>query len=83
MAVLMSTSAHAGTIGASMAVFDDKFGTLLRNGMEEYANTLESVDLQIEDAQNDVAKQQSQVQNLLPLGWMRSSCSRSILMRQP
>ncbi|MBX4898930.1 MULTISPECIES: sugar ABC transporter substrate-binding protein [Rhizobium] len=68
MAVLMSTSAHAGTIGASMAVFDDKFGTLLRNGMEEYANTLESVDLQIEDAQNDVAKQQSQVQNFIAAG---------------
>nr|WP_204337171.1 sugar ABC transporter substrate-binding protein [Rhizobium leguminosarum] len=68
MAVLMSTSAHAGTIGASMAVFDDKFGTLLRNGMEEYANTLENVDLQIEDAQNDVAKQQSQVQNFIAAG---------------
>ncbi|XKM37826.1 sugar ABC transporter substrate-binding protein (plasmid) [Rhizobium ruizarguesonis] len=68
MAVLMSTSAHAGTIGASMAVFDDKFGTLLRNGMEDYANTLESVDLQIEDAQNDVAKQQSQVQNFIAAG---------------
>ncbi len=68
MAVLVSTSAHAGTIGASMAVFDDKFGTLLRNGMEEYANTLENVDLQIEDAQNDVAKQQSQVQNFIAAG---------------
>lgn len=64
----MSTAAHAQTIGASMAVFDDKFGTLLRNGMEDYAKTLDGVDLQIEDALNDVAKQQSQIQNFIAAG---------------
>ncbi|ASP74201.1 sugar ABC transporter substrate-binding protein [Sinorhizobium meliloti] len=67
-AVLVSTAAHAETIGASMAVFDDKFGTLLRNGMEDYAKTLDGVDLQIEDALNDVAKQQSQIQNFIAAG---------------
>ncbi|QND34526.1 sugar ABC transporter substrate-binding protein (plasmid) [Sinorhizobium meliloti] len=67
-AVLVSTAAHAQTIGASMAVFDDKFGTLLRNGMEDYAKTLDGVDLQIEDALNDVAKQQSQIQNFIAAG---------------
>ncbi|WP_027994132.1 sugar ABC transporter substrate-binding protein [Sinorhizobium meliloti] len=67
-AVLVSTAAYAETIGASMAVFDDKFGTLLRNGMEGYAKTLDGVDLQIEDALNDVAKQQSQIQNFIAAG---------------
>ncbi|WP_018329944.1 sugar ABC transporter substrate-binding protein [Rhizobium giardinii] len=68
MAVLMSTAAHAETIGASMAVFDDKFGTVLRNGMEDYGKSLDGVELQIEDALNDVAKQQSQIQNFIAAG---------------
>ncbi|TIN22602.1 sugar ABC transporter substrate-binding protein [Mesorhizobium sp.] len=68
MAVLMSTAAHAETIGASMAVFDDKFGTVLRNGMEDYAKSLDGVELQIEDALNDIAKQQSQIQNFIAAG---------------
>lgn len=67
-AVLMSTAAHAETIGVSMALFDDNFLTVLRNGMEDYAKTLDGVTLQIEDAQNDVAKQQSQIQNFIAAG---------------
>lgn len=65
MAVMMSTAAHAETIGVSMALFDDNFLTVLRNGMQDYAKTLNGVELQIEDAQNDVAKQQSQIQNFI------------------
>ncbi|WP_313193583.1 sugar ABC transporter substrate-binding protein [Shinella zoogloeoides] len=68
LAVMMSTAAHAETIGVSMALFDDNFLTVLRNGMSDYAKTLDGVDLQIEDAQNDVAKQQSQVQNFIASG---------------
>ncbi|GMB80290.1 sugar ABC transporter substrate-binding protein [Shinella zoogloeoides] len=68
LAVMMSTAAHAGTIGVSMALFDDNFLTVLRNGMSDYAKTLDGVELQIEDAQNDVAKQQSQVQNFIASG---------------
>ena len=38
MAALMSSSAMAGTkIGVSMALFDDNFLTVLRNGMIEQA----------------------------------------------
>src|SRR5690606_25204748 len=44
------------------------FLTVLRNGMSDYAKTLEGVELQIEDAQNDVAKQQSQIQNFIASG---------------
>jgi len=68
MALLMSTAAHAETIGVSMALFDDNFLTVLRNGMQDYAKTLDGVELQIEDAQNDVAKQQSQIQNFIAAG---------------
>jgi ABC-type sugar transport system substrate-binding protein len=64
----MSTSALAENIGVSMALFDDNFLTVLRNGMIDYAKTLDGVTLQVEDAQNDVAKQQSQIQNFIAAG---------------
>lgn len=68
LASLMATTASAETIGVSMALFDDNFLTVLRNGMTEYAGTQDGVTLQIEDAQNDVGKQLSQVQNFVASG---------------
>src|SRR6476620_8733907 len=68
LAFLMSTAAHADTIGVSMALFNDNFLTVLRNGMIDYAKTMPGVTLQVEDAQNDVAKQQSQIQNFIASG---------------
>ena len=65
MMLALSTAAHAATIGVSIAKFDDNFLTVLRNGMSDYAKTLSGVSLQIEDAQNDVSKQQSQIQNFI------------------
>jgi ABC-type sugar transport system substrate-binding protein len=65
---LLTTSVLAENIGVSMALFDDNFLTVLRNGMIEYAKTLDGVTLQVEDAQNDVAKQQSQIQNFIAAG---------------
>src|SRR6185503_9091975 len=65
MTVLMASPAFAENIGVSMAKFDDNFLTVLRNGMQDYAKTLDGVTLQVEDAQNDVAKQQSQIQNFI------------------
>jgi inositol transport system substrate-binding protein len=65
---LMSTSAMAQTVGVSMALFDDNFLTVLRNGLEEYAGTKEGVEVQIEDAQNDVAKQLDQINNFIASG---------------
>ena len=67
-AALMSTAAHAENIGVSMALFDDNFLTVLRNGMNEYAKTQDDVTLQIEDAQNDVAKQLDQINNFVASG---------------
>jgi inositol transport system substrate-binding protein len=65
---LMSTSAMAQNVGVSMALFDDNFLTVLRNGMEEYAGTIEGVEIQVEDAQNDVAKQLDQINNFIASG---------------
>lgn len=65
---LMSTTAMAETVGVSMALFDDNFLTVLRNGIESYAGTLDGVDVQIEDAQNDVAKQLDQINNFIASG---------------
>lgn len=68
VSALMTGSAYAENFGVSMALFDDNFLTVLRNGMQDYAKTLDGVTLQVEDAQNDVAKQQNQIQNFIAAG---------------
>ena len=65
---LLGTTAMAQQIGVSMSRFDDNFLTVLRNGMEEYAAGLDGVDLQIEDAQDDVARQLDQINNFIASG---------------
>ena len=68
MAALMSSSAMAGTkIGVSMALFDDNFLTVLRNGIQSQADAA-GLSVQIEDAQNDVAKQLDQINNFIASG---------------
>ena len=51
-----------------MALFDNNFLTVMRNGMQDYATTLDGVNLQVADAQNDVSKQLSQIQNFAAQG---------------
>jgi inositol transport system substrate-binding protein len=65
---LMTTTAMAETVGVSMARFDDNFLTVLRTGIQEYGATLEGVEVQVEDAQNDVAKQLDQINNFIASG---------------
>jgi inositol transport system substrate-binding protein len=68
MAALMSGSALAETkIGVSMALFDDNFLTVLRNGIEAQAKGM-GASVQIEDAGNDVAKQLDQIKNFAASG---------------
>jgi inositol transport system substrate-binding protein len=68
MAALMSSSALAATkIGVSMAKFDDNFLTVLRNGIEAQSKDM-GVEVQIEDAGNDVAKQLDQIKNFAASG---------------
>lgn len=65
---VLASTASAQSVGVSMALFDDNFLTVLRNGLIEYAGTLDGVDIQVEDAQNDVAKQLDQINNFVASG---------------
>ena len=70
-ALLMGASvlpASAVTVGVSMALFDDNFLTVLRNGMQDYAETQNGVDAADRGRQNDVAKQLDQIQNFIASG---------------
>ncbi|MBU2360905.1 MAG: sugar ABC transporter substrate-binding protein [Alphaproteobacteria bacterium] len=58
----------AENIGVSMARFDDNFLTVLRNGMIATAEGMDGVTLQVEDAQDDVAKQLDQINNFVASG---------------
>lgn len=63
---LLSAGANAGAmIGVSMAAFDDNFLTSLREAMSAESKTLKDVNLQFEDARNDVGRQVSQVENFI------------------
>ncbi len=63
---LMGTTAMAD-IGVSMAKFDDNFLTVLRNGIQTYADA-NGQKVQIEDAKDDVAKQLDQINNFIASG---------------
>ena len=65
---IFTSAASAQNIGVSMALFDDNFLTVLRNGMIAYADGLSGVSLQVEDAQNDVARQLDQINNFVASG---------------
>jgi inositol transport system substrate-binding protein len=67
VASLLSTTAMAENIGVSMSRFDDNFLTVLRTGMEAYASE-NGIDMQVEDAQDDVAKQLDQINNFIASG---------------
>jgi inositol transport system substrate-binding protein len=68
MAVCLGNAALAANVGVSMALFDDNFLTVLRNGIQETAAGMDDVSVQIEDAQNDVAKQLDQINNFIASG---------------
>jgi inositol transport system substrate-binding protein len=63
-----STSTDQQVIGVSMAHFDDNFLTMIRTAMADYAKTLPGVALQFTDAQGDVARQLSQIENFVAQG---------------
>lgn len=65
LAALMAGGASAETIGVSMQSFDNNFQTLLREGLSARASKMDGVKLQVEDAQTDVSKQRSQVDNFI------------------
>ena len=64
---LLAPAAMAQNIGISMALFDDNFLTILRNGMQDTAAE-KGIEVQVEDAQNDVGRQLSQIENFVASG---------------
>lgn len=68
VSVLMTMPAHAEKIGVAMSLFDDNYLTVLRHNMQDYAKTLDGVTLQVEDAQGDISRQQSQIENFIASG---------------
>ena len=60
-----STSPAKTVIGVSMAHFDDNWLTILRVAMADHAAKFPDVVLQFSDAQGDVGKQLSQIQNFI------------------
>ncbi|MFM2055053.1 MAG: hypothetical protein RL456_3090, partial [Pseudomonadota bacterium] len=61
---LATPLAHAQKIGVTMALFDDTFLTILRNGITD-ASKKAGATVQIEDGKNDVGTQLSQIQNMI------------------
>ena len=58
-----STAPARSIVGVSMAHFDDNWLTILRTAMAAHAAGFPEIDLQFVDAQGDVARQLSQIQN--------------------
>ncbi len=52
-------------VGVTMAHFDDNFLTMIRSAMVEHAAAFPDVELQFADAQGDVGRQLSQIQNFV------------------
>ncbi|HYL01427.1 MAG TPA: sugar ABC transporter substrate-binding protein [Steroidobacteraceae bacterium] len=60
----LSAAAQAVTVGVSMALFDDNFLTAVRVSMKDRAQQL-GVQIQFEDAENDIGRQLNQIQNFI------------------
>lgn len=70
LSAVLTSSAFAADpmkIGVSMAIFDDNFLTTLRNSIEATAKE-QGVEVQIEDAKNEVGTQLNQIQNFVASG---------------
>lgn len=63
-ATLMSNTATAETVGVAMSLFDDNYLTVLRHNIQRHADDLD-VTVQMEDAQGDIARQLSQIENFI------------------
>lgn len=67
MTAIMGTGAWAENIGVAMSLFDDNYLTVLRQNIQRHADDL-GVTVQMEDAQGDIARQQSQIENFVAAG---------------
>lgn len=65
---MLITNSYAENIGLTLARSDSAFLTILRNGIQDRAKSLENITIQVEDAQNDASRQLNQVQNFISSG---------------
>lgn len=65
--LMLAAPGHAKpmVIGVSMALFDDNFLTSVRQAMADTAKAMPDVEIQFQDAQGDIGRQISQVQNFM------------------
>lgn len=68
LVTMMSSTAMAENIGVSIYQFDDVWTTVMRNGITDHADSIEGVDVQVEDALDDVARQLDQINNFVASG---------------
>ena len=68
LATRLFSASTAEITYASIVTFDDRCQTVLRTGIADDAVTLDSVDLQIKGAQNDMDKPLHQVSNFIASG---------------
>jgi inositol transport system substrate-binding protein len=66
--MLMNSTAYAEKIGVSIALLEHNFLAVMAKGMTDYAAGKPGLEIQLEDAQNDVAKQLDQVNNFIASG---------------
>src|SRR4029453_5567776 len=52
-------------VGVPVVLFDNNFLTMIRSAMVEHASSFPGVELQFADAQGDVGRQLSQIQNFV------------------
>ena len=76
------TSAMAQKIGVTLSAFEHQFLVKVRQAMTEKAKEL-GVQIQFVEAQGDIGKQLSQIQNFITQRWMRSSLTLSIRTATP
>lgn len=64
----MSSPAYSLEIGATISRFDDNWLTVMRNGMTEHTASIDGMEIQMEDASDDLSKQIDQVKNFVASG---------------
>lgn len=67
LCAMTAGAAHAEKIGVAMSLFDDNYLTVLRHNIQRHAADI-GVEVQMEDAQGDIARQQSQIENFVAAG---------------
>ncbi len=68
VAALLASAAPAAEIGVAMSNFDDSWLTILRTAMSDIDAGDDDITLSFEDAQLDIGRQLSQVENLIAKG---------------